>query len=211
MNPRVLAVFVSLGVQGVLPGCAALQQQAHYEQMYEYTYPRPLDELWPEVRKFVSEQGYPPMESPHQYVMVSDWVTSFNEGRVASSADRIFVRGLPLNRANSEIRIYRESRMTGSKAGLGAQDMADGSILMFLAADEVSPLAEDPVHLSHKMKDGSAMGNNPGNKSKDRVFARAVDLEWKLLQRLDAEEARRIEEHAARPMGRGLPLSEAGR
>ncbi|WNG47055.1 hypothetical protein F0U60_25210 [Archangium minus] len=197
MNLRVFAVIASLGVQGVLSGCAALQHQAHYEQMYEYTYPRPLDELWPEVRKFVSEQGYPPMESPRQYVMISDWVTSFNESRVISSVDRIFVRGLPLNRANSEIRIYRESRMTGSKLQLTPTDMTDGSVLMFLAADEVSPLGEDPIHHSHKMKDGSAMGINQGNKSKDRGFARAVDLEWKLLQRLDAAEARRIEEQVA--------------
>ena len=42
------------------------------------------------------------------------------------------------------------------------------------------------------------MGINQGNKSRDRQFTRAVDLEWKLLQRLDTEEARRLEQQVAR-------------
>lgn len=193
VSVRVSAVVVSLGVWVALSGCATVQRQASLEQMYEYAYPRPLDEVWPEVRQFISEQGYPPLESPGQYVMISDWVTSFNDSRVASGSERLYVRGVPLNRANSEVRIFRESRMTGNKARVGPSDLKDGSTLMVLAADEFSPLAYDPIHQTHQLKDGSGMGVQAGNKSKDRVFTRAVDLEWKLLERLDPEEAGRLQ------------------
>ncbi len=193
VSVRVSTLFAMWGVLVGLSGCATVQRQASLDQMYEYTYPRPLDEVWPEARKFISEQGYPPLESPGQYVLISDWVTSFNDSRVASGSERIYVRGVPLNRANSELRIFRESRMTGNKARVGPTDLKDGSTLMVLAADEFSPLAYDPIHNTHQLKDGSAMGVQSGNKSKERVFTRAVDLEWKLLQRLDPEEARRVE------------------
>ncbi len=193
MSSRFSAVRWLLGAVVMLSGCATVRQQPVLDQMYEYSYPRPLDEVWPEVRKFVSEEGFPPLESPGQYVVISDWVTSFNENRVASGAERVYVRGVPLNRANSEIRIFRETRMTGNKARVGPTDLNNGSSLMVLTADDENPLDYDPVHLTHQLKSGSGMGLGEGNKSKNRVFTRAVDLEWKLLQRLDAQEARRLE------------------
>jgi hypothetical protein len=172
-----------------------VKHQPVLDQMYEYTYPRPMDEVWPEVRKFASEEGFPPLESPGQYVLISDWVTSFNENRVASGAERIYVRGVPLNRANSEIRIFRETRMTGNKQRVGPTDLRNGSSLMILTADDENPL--DPIYSTHQLKSGSGMGVGDTNKSKSRVFTRAVDLEWKLLRRLDAQEAARLEAQVA--------------
>lgn len=200
MRVRAFTARVLLGVGVVLSGCATVRQQPAVEQMYEYTYARPLDEIWPEVRRFVSEEGFPPLESPGQYVMISDWATSFSENRVASGAERIYVRGLPLNRVNSEVRIYRQTRMTGLKGRPTYQERNNASSLMVLSPDDVNPI-DGSVGAGYDM--GLPKGLN-------RVFTRAVDLEWKLLQRLDAQEARRIEERAAR--GEPAPaLSEPGR
>jgi hypothetical protein len=189
MRVRAFAIRLLLGAGVVLSsGCATVRQQAVVEQMYEYAYARPLDEVWPEVRRFVAEEGYPPLESPGQYVVISDWVTSFGENRIASSAERIFVRGVPLNRANSEVRIFRQTRMLGNKGQPSYRERNNGSSLMVLTADEASPL------------DGSGgSGFRLGApRTQNRVFTRAVDLEWKLLRRLDPEDARRLEELAAR-------------
>jgi hypothetical protein len=189
--PAVLSVGVAVVA---LSGCATLKHQAAIEQMREYSYARPLDEIWPEVRKLVSEEGYPPMESPSQYVMISDWVTSFDGNRTASSAERIFVRGQQLNRANSEVHIFRESRMSGNKGRLTYRDRTNGSTLMILAADDENPLDYDPVHLSHRLNNARTdSGGGSSNKLLNRGFTRDLELEWKLLQRLDPEQARRFE------------------
>jgi hypothetical protein len=181
-------------------GCATVQHQPVLDQMYEYTYPRPMDEVWPEVRKFVSEEGFPPLESPGQYVVISDWVTSFNENRVASGAERIYVRGVPLNRVNSEIRIYRQTRMMGLKGRPSHRERNNASVLMVLTPDAVNPL-------DGSVGAGYEMG---APRSQNNVFTRAVDLEWKLLRRLDAQEAERLEARAAR--GEAAPdVSEPSR
>lgn len=187
-----------LGATVALSGCATVKQQLVVEQMYEYTYPRPLEEIWPEVRRFVSEEGYPPLESPGQYVMISDWVTSFGENRAASSAERIFVRGLPLNRANSEVRIFRESRMTGNKGRLSQRERTNASSLMILTEDDQNPLDYDPVRHTHQLNDRTATGGGTPSRGLNRIFTRDVTLEWKLLKRLDPEQARRFEAPALR-------------
>ena len=177
--------LLGLLLGGVVPlvGCATVKQQPYLEQMYEYAYPRPLDEVWPEVRAFIQDEGFPPLESPGQYVVVSDWSTAFHDNRVASAAERIYVRGVPLNRANSEVRIYRQTRMTGLKGQPTYAERNNASSLMVLSPDDVNPM------------DGSVGPNYSmaAPRSQNRVFTRAVDLEWKLLRRLDPEEARRLE------------------
>jgi uncharacterized lipoprotein len=176
------------GVLVALSGCATVKRQASLDQMYEYAYPRPLDEVWPEVRKFISEEGYPPLESPGQYVLISDWVTSFNDSRVASGSERIYVRGVPLNRANSEVRIFRQTRMAGLRGRPNHRERNNASSLMVLTSDDVNPL-DGSVGADYDMA---------APKNRNRVFTRAVDLEWKLLGRVDPEEARRVEAQGAK-------------
>jgi hypothetical protein len=189
MSSRISAVSGLLGVLLALSsGCATVQRQPAFDQMYEYTYPRPMDEVWPEVRKFVSEEGFPPLESQGQYVLISDWVTSFNESRVASGAERIYVRGVPLNRVNSEVRIYRQTRMMGLKGQPSFKERNNASALMVLTPDAVNPL-DGSVGAGYDMA---------APRSRNNVFTRAVDLEWKLLRRLDPQEAERLEAQAAR-------------
>ncbi|WP_375769789.1 hypothetical protein NR798_02575 [Archangium gephyra] len=191
------AIRLMLGTSLALSGCATVKQQAAVERMSEYAYPRPLEEIWPEVRTFVAEQGYPPLESPGQYVMISDWVTSFGENRSASSAERIYVRGVPLNRANSEVRIFRESHMTGNKGRLTQRERTNGSSLMILTADDENPMDYDPVLLTHQLHDKTGAGGGTPAKGVNRVFTRDLELELKLLRRLDPEQARQLEAPAA--------------
>ncbi|MFY0562992.1 hypothetical protein ACN28E_04040 [Archangium lansingense] len=183
MRIKALTLCLGLGAGVALSGCATMKQQPVVEQMYEYTYARPLEEIWPEVRRFVVEEGYPLQESPGQYVLLSDWVTSFGESRVASAGERIFVRGLQLNRANTQVLIYRQSRMTGLKGRPSHRERNNASSLMVLTADEVNPL-------DGSMGAGYDMGTP---RAQNRVFTRDVELEWKLLKRLEPQEAQRLE------------------
>ncbi|WP_375769788.1 hypothetical protein NR798_02570 [Archangium gephyra] len=189
MRIKAFTVCLALGIGGALSGCATVRQQPAFEQMYEYTYARPLEEVWPEVRTFLSEQGYPLQESPGQYVMISDWVSALGDNRVASAGERIFVRGVQLNRANTQVLIYHQTRMTGLKGQPSFRERNNASSLMVLTADEVNPL-DGSVGAGYDM--GTPRGQN-------RVFTRDVALEWKLLKWLEPQEAQRLEALAAEP------------
>jgi hypothetical protein len=189
-----LAVLLGGGVG--LAGCASTRQhQAVVEEMYEYVYPRPLEAVWPEVERFISEEGYPPRKGEEQGLLISDWKMSFQENRVASAAERVVVEGRPLNRANSEVRIYRESFMRGNRGPMTIRENHNGSQVLVLTWDDENPLEYDPIYFAHKAgQERDPMLKPP--KNVNHVVKRDVELEWRLLQRMEPKEARRLEEKA---------------
>jgi hypothetical protein len=176
-----------------LAGCASTpRRDATLTQMYDYVYPRPLNEVWPQVEKFVLDEGFAIRKGEEQTLLISEWRTSFGESRVASGSERILVEGVALNPANSEVRIFRESLMRGNRGPMEARENAGGSQLLMLAPDDDNPLEYDPVGLGHRFGVDRDTQLKPP-KGLNRVVERDVKMELRLLKRLAPQEVERLE------------------
>jgi hypothetical protein len=179
-----------------LAGCAGAQRrEATLARMYDYVYPRPLEEVWPQVEKFVQDEGFAIRKGEEQTLLISEWRTSFGESRVASGSERILVEGVSLNPANSEVRIYRESLMRGNRGPMEARENHGGSQLLMLAPDDDNPLEYDPVGLGHRFGVERDTHLKPP-KNLNRMVERDVKMELRLLQRLAPQEVEQLERKA---------------
>jgi hypothetical protein len=179
-----------------LAGCAGAQKQATLTKMYDYVYPRPLEEIWPGVEQFVQDEGFAIRKGEEQRLLISEWRTSFSESRVASGSERILVEGTALNPANSEVRIFRESLMRGNRGPMGARENHGGSQLLMLAPDDDNPLEYDPVGLGHRFGEERDTHLKPP-KNLNRMVERDVKMELRLLQRLAPQEVKKLEQKAS--------------
>lgn len=117
------------------------------------------------------------------------------DSRVVSSVSRLYVEGYRVNPSASAVRIFKQTLFTGNNSGMSAREnRAGGGDMVVGAAGDLSPFAEDPVKLSHMM--GSTADHTPltrGPSEVNRSVGRDGPLEWKLLQRVDAEVAKALE------------------
>lgn len=117
------------------------------------------------------------------------------QSRIASSVSRLYVEGHRVNPDASAVRIFKQTIFTGNKGGVSARDKrAGGGDTLVSAAGDLSPFAEDPIKLSHRM--GSTPDHTPLTRAPTQVSrsaGRDGPLEWKLIQYVDAETARALE------------------
>jgi hypothetical protein len=186
---------LSLGVLMVLTGCAtARHQEALYEAAHEYVYRQPIETVWPQIVKFVAAQGYPPRKGDEESVLVTEWRNDMQESRVVSSASRLYAEGFRLSDNTCAVRIFRQTVFTGNKGEMNAHENALTGSMTVGAAGDVSPFADDPIRLNQFLnvsEDHTPLTRAPAQL--DRSFGRDGELEWKLLQYIDAEAAQTIE------------------
>ncbi len=203
MHPRAIRPCLSLGLLVALAGCASMrQQQALYEEAHRYVYPQAIEAVWPKVVAFVSEEGYPPRKGHEEFILVTEWREDMQESRVVSSASRLYVEGYRVGRGTSAVRIFKQTIFTGNKGDMTARENRVINSISVGAAGDISPLDYDPISLSHQM--GSTPDHTPLTRpppQASRTFGRDGELEWKLLQHLDAEAAKALEVRVATRMG----------
>jgi hypothetical protein len=202
MRPCVVRWSLSLGLLLGLTGCATLRHQdALYREAERHVYAQPIEEVWPQVVNLVSREGYPPRKGDREFILVTEWRSDLMESRVVSSISRLYAEGYRLDERSSMVRIFRQTVFTGNKGAMSARENQVSSGLTVAAAGDFSPLAEDPIKLNHLLNssaDHTPLTRAPAQMT--RSFSRDGELEWKLLQRMDASAAEAIE---ARLSGNG--------
>jgi hypothetical protein len=187
---------LALGLLAALSGCATMRhQEALYEEAQRYVYPWPIEQVWPQVVSFVSQEGYAHRKGREEFILVTEWRNDMQESRVASSVSRLYVEGFRVSPDTSAVRIFKQTIFTGNKGSVSAREnRAGGGEMLMGAAGDISPFAEDPVKLSHML--GSSADHTPLTRAPaqlTRSAGRDGPLEWKLIQYVDAETARALE------------------
>ncbi len=186
---------LSLGLMMALTGCATLRHQdALYREAERHVYAEPIEKVWPQVVNIVSREGYPPRKGNQEFILVTDWRNDMMESRVVSSISRIYAEGYRVDERSSMVRIFRQTVFTGNKGAMSARENQFSSGLTVAAAGDLSPFAEDPIKQNQFLNsspDHTPLTRAPAQMT--RSFSRDGELEWKLLQRMDADTAEAIE------------------
>jgi hypothetical protein len=197
MSSCVVRWGLALSVVVALSGCAsARHREALYEQAQRHVYAQPIENVWPEVVRLVTAQGYPPRKGNDEFILVSEWRQDMMDSRVVSSASRLYVEGYRVDSHSSVVRIFRQTIFTGNRGMMNARENSLGNNITVGAAGDLSPFAEDPVKLNQFL--GSSSDHTPLTRSPaqlTRSFGRDGELEWKLLQLVDEARAQAIEAH----------------
>jgi hypothetical protein len=204
MRSCVVRWSLSLSLAMALTGCAALRRQEElYREAAQHVYAEPIEKVWPQVVNLVSREGYPARKGDREFVLVTEWRSDLMDSRVVSSMSRIYAEGFRVDESSSMVRIFRQTIFTGNKGAMSARENQFPGGLTVGAAGDLSPFADDPVKLSQFL--GSTPDHTPLTRAPaqmTRSFERAGQLEWKLLQSMEASTAEAIETRLAQ---RGAP------
>jgi hypothetical protein len=177
MRSRIVRWSLSLGLLMALTGCATMRHQdALYREAERHVYAEPIEKVWPQVVNLISAEGYPPRKGDREFILVTEWRSDLMESRVASSVSRIYAEGYRVDERSSMVRIFRQTVFTGNKGAMSAREnqTSSGLTLGANSSQELTPASRAPVQMT-------------------RSVSRDGELEWKLLQRLDADAAEAIE------------------
>ena len=194
MSRCVVRRCLSLGLLLVLNACATSRHRdALYEEAHQYVYTQPIEQVWPEVVRLVAAQGYPHRKGAQEFILVTEWRSDMQESRVVSSASRLYAEGFRLSDKACSVRIFRQTVFTGNKGAMDPHENSLNSSLTVGAAGDISSM-EDPVKGSQFLNtsaDHTPLTRGPAEMS--RSFSRDGELEWKLIQMVDADAAQSIE------------------
>ncbi len=127
MRSMVYAVSMSLFF---LTGCAA-RQGSTYSDLFipdgEAIYERPLEEVWPEVRTFFTENKLPFKEDKGSLVLETDWRQEFGGSRIASFWHRYMVLGKRETPTTSKLWIIRITKSSSTALSPPGRELDWGS------------------------------------------------------------------------------------
>jgi hypothetical protein len=112
-------VFAVVTLMCVLVGCAARQGDFDLPDR-EAIYDRPLEEVWPEVRTFFTENNLPFREDKGSMVLQTEWREEFGGSKVSGYWHRYLVLGKRESPTKSKlwiVRITKSANKTLSQAG----------------------------------------------------------------------------------------------
>ncbi len=123
--------FVAVMLWACVVGCAGVKErveprQALWNEAGRFVYPRPIEQVWPQVVSFVSSEGYPHRKSAKEFFLVTEWRNDMQESRVASSVSRLYVEGHRVSDGSSAVRIFKQTIFTGNKGGVSARENRGG-------------------------------------------------------------------------------------
>ncbi|QRK13556.1 hypothetical protein JQX13_10645 [Archangium violaceum] len=211
-------VFVSMGLAVLLVGCAS-GLKAWEVPGEEAIYDAPLEEVWPSVRQFFTDNGLPFREDKGNFVLETEWREEFGGSRVAGYWHRYLVQGKRETPTRSKLWIIRVTR-TANRTLARAGDEIDWSVDRGLGAGgpgggsdiEASP---DGMDWYQSAEDLAKMGEMPrgenGIVAGSAQGSRDLVMEWKVYQSLAPGLARREEPSArgaeAPEVKKGAPLA----
>ncbi|WP_224372005.1 hypothetical protein [Hyalangium versicolor] len=199
MSHRVMRWCLFLGLLVGLSGCgSARHQEALYRATYQHVYAQPVEQVWPEVVRLVTAQGYGVRKSGSQFILVTEWRNDTAMSRVVSSSSRLYAEGFRVDNGSCAVRIFRETVFTGNKGAMTPRDSMFTDSLTVGTAGDLNPAAEDGI--SRVQYVGNAQDRTPltsGPVQMNRSVSRDGELEWKLLQYLDENAALGIQAELA--------------
>jgi hypothetical protein len=106
----------------MMAGCAA-RQGAWDIPDKEAIYDRPLEEVWPEVRKFFTENQLPFKEDRGSMVLETEWRQEFGGSKVAGFFHRYMVLGKRESPTKSKLWIIRITKSTNKTLSLPGREL----------------------------------------------------------------------------------------
>ncbi|GHG67384.1 hypothetical protein [Comamonas sp. JC664] len=129
-------VYAAVMLAGLMTGCATTQGSTFNDLFIpdgEAIYERPLEELWPEVRTFFTENNLPFREDRGSLVLETEWRQEFGGSRVAGFFHRYMVLGKRESPTQSKLWIIRITksvnnalRAPGSELDWGVSRVSQG-------------------------------------------------------------------------------------
>ncbi|QSQ20245.1 hypothetical protein JY651_33975 [Pyxidicoccus parkwayensis] len=197
------ATYVVAALALWMVGCAAHRSELEIPDR-EAIYDRPLEEMWPEVRTFFTENNLPYREDKGSMVLETDWRQEFGGSKIAGYWHRYMVLGKRESPTQSKlwiVRITKSANKTLSKPGKeidwGVNRRGPGTTESDapLTGDEFTPPTTSP-------EDWEAMLNEPqGDNSffaESAQGARDLVMEWKVFRSIAPKLAKA--ENAPKPV-----------
>ncbi|MCP3101151.1 hypothetical protein LZ198_19940 [Myxococcus sp. K15C18031901] len=179
---RAAGVCLAVSTWLALSGCAgSLRQNYLRDKAATHVYRQPLAELWPQVKALLKERGYSWKEAPGSYVLETEWRDSGGGTLGASAASRYLVEGVSRAQGGVVLRVMRGDRVT-QPTGVGYVQGSVGDASTLKGREERSVAVNN----------ASTSGVLPTRQN----YARDLELELLLLQRIDPGSAARLEAEA---------------
>ncbi|WNG51539.1 ChaN family lipoprotein [Archangium minus] len=187
-----LGVFVSMGLAFLLAGCAAGLKgwEAPGE---EAIYDAPLEEVWPSVRQFFTDNGLSFREDKGNFVLETEWRQEFGGSRVAGYWHRYLVLGKRETPVRSKLWITRVTR-TANRTLARAGDELDWGVDRGLGGGN-GEASSDGLEWYQSAEDLVDMGEMPrgenGIVAGSAQGSRDLMMEWKVYEALAPRLAKR--------------------
>ncbi|MBZ4422125.1 hypothetical protein [Myxococcus sp. RHSTA-1-4] len=173
---RFAGVCLAIAMLMVLTGCSgSLRKNYMRDKAAEHVYRKPLAEIWPRVHEVMNDKGYSWRENPGRYVLETEWRESGGGTLGPTTSSKFLVEGVSRADGGCVLRVQRLDRTTQE---IGT-NYTDGV---------VRTRTERAVAISG----GGARSSLPTQ----QTFARDLQMELELLQRIDPEAAARLEADA---------------
>ncbi|WXH31225.1 hypothetical protein WA016_05201 [Myxococcus stipitatus] len=160
-------------------GCASsLRQNYMRDKAADHVYRKTLPDMWPGVKQVLKERGYSWKEMPGRFVLETEWLDSGGGTLGPASASRFLVEGLTLAQGGTILRVMRGNRLS--------QAVGSGYVTQELATGNSTRAQEEQAQARES---STSSGVLPTQQS----YARDLELELLLLQRIDPEAAAKLE------------------
>lgn len=181
-----LSAALALALPGV-SGCAGANRETYMrEHAGEHVYAMPMPQVWAAAKALLTEEGYSGREVRGGWGYVTEWKESGSGSSISDNSSRYLLEGKELSPTRSTVRFTKITRSAGASAsGLGQSESTHaGSARMAMQNADSSAMP-------------AASGTDGiGGKSTLTSGARDLEMEWKLLRRLDPPAASAIEGEA---------------
>ncbi len=180
------SILICAVLCGVLAGCAARQSSLEIPEG-EATYELPLDEVWPAVRTFFTQNNLTFREDPGSFVLETEWREEFAASKVSGFWHRYMVLGKRETPTTSKLWIIRITRSAnGALQSEGSRldwSMGDrGDIASSTSNDQAftDQMTSAPPPAFGPGRDQVFDGNN-GIEAKSAQGSRDLVMEWRVF------------------------------
>jgi hypothetical protein len=178
---RVVASALALTFAYLGAGCASIsafrKERLRQEGAGAYAYPRPIEQVWPEVEGFLKEKGFS-FRPAERYTLVTDPLeTSPGSGQWIT----VLVQGKAVDPGRTIIRVFKKTR---GGASIGGSQPSGG--------------VSDSSIVTAKQTEGRQTTGGGAPAAATAGLTRYIELEWDLLQKIDPQGADQISAEADR-------------
>jgi hypothetical protein len=208
-------VLVSL-VVGLLAGCAARQSALGIPDG-EPVYELPLEEAWPNVRQFFTDNQLPFREDPGSFVLETEWREEFRGSKIAAFWHRYMVLGKRETPTTSKVWVIRITRsangalqIPGSKLDHGIMPSLGNTVDTVGGEDVLTTdaVAYDFVRETGPAPDQVFDGEN-GIYGRSAQGSRDLVMEWRVFHGIESKLKEQAEAARAKQEARDAQLAAA--
>lgn len=195
---RILVLAAAVAVSG----CATFQKDAAWrERVSGHVYRQPLDAVWPEVQDLVTGQGYSFKEQPGKFILVTDWKEEAQGSKSHTSWTRILAQGVRMGDSECLVRFVRHTTMATTMGPSTEQKALEANFGRETAGrkQEVNGAVTSGPHPNTAQELPVQASELFQKKTGNAASSRSLEMEWKLISRMDPDAAESIAHDTEHP------------